>query len=73
MNEFYVMEHGQAFGVDYEREHYSDIDDNLCILSKQVDHVNYEMLYDIEKIVRNERNLTNQELANKVKNYLKKC
>jgi len=61
MKTFIVSETGREFCTNYEREHYSDINDNLCLVSKQVDHVNYE------------RNLTNQELADKVKKYLKKC
>ena len=73
MIELYVRDGGEEFCLDYEREYYTDIDDNLYLLSKKVGYVNYEMLYDIEKIVKNERNLTNQELAKKVKKYLQKC
>lgn len=73
MNSLYIQETGLQFCLDYNREYYTDIDDNLYLLSKRVDSVNYEMLYDIEKMIRNEQNLTNQELADKVKKYLKKC
>jgi type I restriction-modification system DNA methylase subunit len=73
MTDFYVRETGIQFCVEYEREYYTDIDDNQKLLSKKVDYINYEMLYDIEKIVRNDQNLTDQELAEKVKKYLQKC
>jgi hypothetical protein len=64
---------GTEIHIDYEKEYYTDEKDNEYMLSKQVDYINYEMLYDIEKIVRNDQNLTDQELAEKVKKYLQKC
>lgn len=73
MNSLYIQETGLQFCLDYNREHYSDIDDNQLMVTKQVDYINYEMLYDIEKMIRNEQNLTNQQLMEKLKKYLKMC
>ena len=70
---YYIQETGLQFCLDYNREHYSDIDDNQLMVTKQVDYINYEMLYDIEKMIRNEQNLTNQQLMEKLKKYLKMC
>ena len=73
MNSLYIQETGLQFCLDYNREHYTDIDDNQLMVTKQVDYINYEMLYDIEKMIRNEQNLTNQQLMEKLKKYLKMC
>lgn len=73
MIELYVKDSGFEYSLDYETEYYTDKADNYYLLTKQVGYVNYEMLCDLEKIIENKMNLSDQKVSEKVKKYLQKC